>query len=36
MTGNKIELIFQSMFKAQAIPNIMRKINIGVKLSFEA
>ena len=33
MTGNKVELIFQSMFIEELIPKDARNRNIGVKLS---
>jgi hypothetical protein len=36
ITGNKIELMFQSMLRAQPVPKDARKRNIGVKLSYEA
>jgi hypothetical protein len=33
MTGNRVELIFQSMFMEQPMPKDARNRNIGVKLS---
>jgi hypothetical protein len=33
MTGNKIELIFQSMFNEELIPKDERQRKIGIKIS---
>lgn len=33
MTGNRVELIFQSMFMEHPMPKDARNRNIGVKLS---